>query len=447
MPSRRSSAPTYRRHAKSDSARCWVNGKWVQLGKYDSPESHAEFARIVAEHAAQKVGGASGPNPATSIDEILLAYLKNAGVYYRTADGKPTNEVAEIKRSIVPLRKLYGHTPAAEFGPRALAAVRNVMVSAGWCRTLINRRMDRVKRAFKWATSEELIPVAVYHALRTLPGLKKGRSEARESEPVKPVEPEHVTALLPHLSAQVRAMVELQRYTGMRPGEACALTLAEVDRSADLSVYRPGQHKTAHRGGRREIVLGPKARAALVAFLLRSGRPPEGFEHVELNNPDHRDARRVMADAYQDVGRDRDAELLRDVGRPVVLVAGCVVDPQAPLFRPADSRAEWAKAARSKRKSKVPPSQTNRRKADPEKQPGAVYGVAAYGFAVRKAADKAGVPHWHPNQLRHTFATEVRRAYGVEAAQVLLGHARVDVTQVYAERDFALAARVAAEIG
>jgi site-specific recombinase XerC len=54
---------------------------------------------------------------------------------------------------------------------------------------------------------------------------------------------------------------------------------------------------------------------------------------------------------------------------------------------------------------------------------------------------------WHPNQLRHTYATGVRKLYGLEAAQVLLGHARADVTQVYAERDWGLALRVAAEAG
>jgi len=66
--------------------------------------------------------------------------------------------------------------------------------------------------------------------------------------------------------------------------------------------------------------------------------------------------------------------------------------------------------------------------------------------AVKRAALKAGLTHWHPNQLRHTFATQVRKQHGLEAAQVLLGHARADVTQVYAERDGALAATVAAKI-
>ena len=211
-------------------------------------------------------------------------------------------------------------------------------------------------------------------------------------------------------------------------------------------VVPPRQHKTAHHGRERAIPLGPKARTVLATFLLRDGAPPDGFGHVEPNNPDHHDARLVMADAYEEAGRIRDAELLR-AGELVEFVSGCVVDPLAPLFSPAAARAEWARAARSKRKSKVPPSQMNRRKATPARVPGAVYKVTAYGYAVRKAADKAGVTHWHPNQLRHTFATEVRRAHGPEAAQVLLGHSRADVTQVYAERDEQLATEIAAKIG
>ena len=54
---------------------------------------------------------------------------------------------------------------------------------------------------------------------------------------------------------------------------------------------------------------------------------------------------------------------------------------------------------------------------------------------------------WAPNRLRHSFGTLVRKDYGLEAAQVLLGHARADVTQVYAERNAALAAAVAEKIG
>jgi len=41
----------------------------------------------------------------------------------------------------------------------------------------------------------------------------------------------------------------------------------------------------------------------------------------------------------------------------------------------------------------------------------------------------------------------VRRRFGLEAAQVSLGHAQAQVTEVYAERDLALAAKVARQIG
>ena len=54
---------------------------------------------------------------------------------------------------------------------------------------------------------------------------------------------------------------------------------------------------------------------------------------------------------------------------------------------------------------------------------------------------------WSPNQLRHAAASSVRRQFGLEAAQCVLGHAKADVTQVYAERDMALAAEVMGKIG
>src|SRR5262249_13729268 len=148
-------------------------------------------------------------------------------------------------------------------------------------------------------------------------------------EPVRPVDPTHVTATLPFLGRHLRAMIELQQVTGMRPGEVCKLKLAEVDRSGDLWFYRPVRHKTAHRGKDRVIPLGPRAQAVVVAFVRGDHTPPDGFDQTALNNVTDR---RAMADAYQEAGRVRDAELLRDTAQPVVLVAGCVVDPVVTLF-------------------------------------------------------------------------------------------------------------------
>ena len=104
----------------------------------------------------------------------------------------------------------------------ALKAVRQAMIDAGRCRTLINKDVSRIRALFRWAVEQELLPVAVQQALQTVAGLRKGRSAAREAEPVGPVPVEVVEATLPHLSPQVAAMVRLQLLTGARPGEVVA---------------------------------------------------------------------------------------------------------------------------------------------------------------------------------------------------------------------------------
>jgi hypothetical protein len=132
-------------------------------------------------------------------------------------------------------------------------------------------------------------------------------------------------------------------------------------------------------------------------------------------------------------------------------------------FSPAESVQRLKAERRAKRKTPVQPSQVDRRKAKPQRKPADRYRKDAYNWAIRRACDKAdliahaanpGVPaetrivsRWHPNQLRHSAGTEIRQRFGLEAAQVVLGHSRADVTQIYAERDLTLAAKVAAAVG
>lgn len=63
------------------------------------------------------------------------------------------------------------------------------------------------------------------------------------------------------------------------------------------------------------------------------------------------------------------------------------------------------------------------------------YARNTVSHAVRKACVTHGIPRWHPHQLRHAAATEIRSRFGLEAAQVVLGHCEIGVTQVYAEAD------------
>ncbi len=47
--------------------------------------------------------------------------------------------------------------------------------------------------------------------------------------------------------------------------------------------------------------------------------------------------------------------------------------------------------------------------------------------------------HWHPHQLRHSAATELRKEFGLETARIILGHKSAEITETYAERDQQLA--------
>lgn len=90
-----------------------------------------------------------------------------------------------MKRALRPLRKLYGTTAAAEFGPLALKAVRQHMIDElGSCRRSVNNNINRVRQLFKWGVENELVPASVHHELMAVIGLKVGRSGAVESEPV-----------------------------------------------------------------------------------------------------------------------------------------------------------------------------------------------------------------------------------------------------------------------
>ena len=128
-------------------------------------------------------------------------------------------EQSHFRTVLSMVRKLYGNTLAVEFGPMSLKTVREQMVAKGWSRLYLNQQTMRVKRIFRWAVENELLPGGIYHALQAVPGLKRGRSRAKESTPVRPVPQELIDAVKPFVSRQVWAMIQLQLLTGARSGE------------------------------------------------------------------------------------------------------------------------------------------------------------------------------------------------------------------------------------
>ena len=410
MPKLSHSLPKYRCHKASGQAIVTLAGKHHYLGPYGTKASRLEYDRLIAEWVAN--GRSASPHSRESdvtVIEVAARYWKFAEGYYRK-QGSPTGTLRFIRHALRPLKTLYGPRPAASFGPLALKAVQQTLIESGTAkltkpatgtnnekrrpsRRYVNDCVAVIKRMFRWAASEELVPVTVYQALVTVPGLRKGRTAARETGPVLPVSDAVVDATLVQLPTVVADMVRFQRLTGCRPGEVCSLRPCDVDRSATLWRYVPSTHKTEHFGRGRTIVIGPKAQAVLRAYLLR--------------------------------------------------------DATSFCFSPAESEEKRRQDAHARRRT--PLSYGNRpgmgRRTKAKRKPKDRYVKDSYARAIQRATKKAGVESWSPNRLRHTAATEIRRQFGLEAAQVTLGHARADVTQVYAERDLSLAERVAKEVG
>ncbi|MCA8994174.1 MAG: hypothetical protein KDA88_19495 [Planctomycetaceae bacterium] len=212
MP-RKSKVPSYSHHKASGRAVVRIGGRDHYLGAYGSDESHAAYARLIAEWRFQKKAARekpkSLPTPSRTImtvSEVMVKYRDFAIGYY-TKNGEPNKEFVEMRIALKPVRELYGDTPACDFGPLKLQAVRQKMIDDGLSRGVINNRINRIRRFFKWSVAEELVPPSVMEGLRAVAGLKRGRTNAREAKPVQPVPDEFVDAVLPYVAPPVAAMI------------------------------------------------------------------------------------------------------------------------------------------------------------------------------------------------------------------------------------------------
>jgi integrase len=317
-------------------------------------------------------------------DELLVKELV-LGYYNHAVATMRSGEAEKIKAALRPVRELYGDTKASAFSSLAFKAVRLKLIEAGLCITTIRQRMGLVRRMVAWGVENEMLPADALQRIEAVSGLRAGRDGVKPSRKVAPAPQEHIEAILPHLNLTVRAMVALQALTGMRPGEVCAMTTGQIDRNANPWIYQPARHKTLDLGKDRMIPLGPRAQELLMPWLK--------------------------------------------------------ADPEAPLFSPREAVArEFANRGRNGERARKP-------KASPKRQPRDQYDKNSYKAAVARACVRAGIPVFRPNRIRHSFGTRVRRDYGLEAAQVLLGHSKADVTQLYAECNQALARDVALKIG
>jgi hypothetical protein len=207
--------------------------------------------------------------------------------------------------------------------------------------------------------------------------------------------------------AVARKGLVLVKYHGQRARASEKATCAADNSTSDAEKDLSHQDASATERGRSETGKDKTAWVQEAAFPLRNG--------------------------IASTGADRTGPRKKR-SHPMLLLLAIVAAIAA--YLPAEDLAECEQAL-----------QRCRRKANPKKGPREAYTTRTYGDAVKAACERHRIEPWHPHQLRHSAATEIRKRFGLEGARAALGHQTLIVTEEYAERDLTRAARVAAELG
>lgn len=281
-----------------------------------------------------------------------------------------------------------------------------------------NSLLSVIQQSVRMAHTEwGRVPQAVAWALSQVQGLKAGRSPARESEEVPPVADDLIAATTPHLGKTVAAMVQFQRLTGCRPDEVCVIRGCDLEANGEYWIYRPYTHKTEHHGKERWIAVGPRATRIIQPFLKPDTSAflfsPAGalaeweFKSGQKQHP------RTLRECYD--ARSYRQAVHRACDRAFPL-------PRK-LARAAKLIATWGR----------------RRKGQP---------LRPMLVKFQEQIDAWRESHrWNPNQLRHSWATAVRKQFGIEEAAIGLGHSDIKTAEIYAERDRSKAMEVARMVG
>lgn len=353
--------PSYRIHKPSGRAVVTLSGHDHYLGEHGSEASRREYDRLIALWLANGREPLESKLECSTVSDVADEFIAWARRYYRKGD-RETSQVAIVVAAMHDLTRLFGGEDAHSFGPLKLELLMSHWVRNGVSRDLINRQAKIVRQAFRHAVRHQVIAPAIWEGIRAVPGLRQGRTEARETPGVNPVPNADLQRVIRHLGhSHLSAMISLQLFTGMRPGEIVSMTRDRIDMGNSPWAYNPSTHKSEHHGKGRVIYLGPLARRVLAS---------------------------ILSDCQDDIG--------------------------LPIFH------------------------TSR---------GNPHTIRSYREALALACWHAGVRIFTPHQLRHNYATMIRSELGIEAAKIMLGHSRVETTQIYAEADERKAREVAETLG
>ncbi len=221
-------------------ARIYVRGLLVRESLHTAdPEVAAK--RLVVLRRRRERGDYQPPaERRVTVDELLDDLLVHLEVQGRASLPKAKSHAKAVREEL-------GHRRAGELETAAIEQVAQAWLREGAARATVNRRLEALGRAYRIA--QKRTPPKVrsvpYIPLLHLDNVRSGFIEGADLE-----------RLLPHLDQDLADFVEWCYFTGMRKGEAAALTWPMLDRSGDPWTLRVPGAITKNREGRSLPVVG-----------------------------------------------------------------------------------------------------------------------------------------------------------------------------------------------
>lgn len=360
-----------------------INGKRIYLGKYGSQEAAQNYARYIAEWSISPTN--ISPIGKSVVDTLAVAFLDY------TKENCCKSDYSNAKTALRILLNVYSGYPIELFSPKCLKAVQEQFVKQKskygkpYSRQYCNKLTNIIKGIFRWGVVQEIVPASVAEALKFVPVLRQGKTEAPDTIPRTDVSDKVVKATLPYLSPTIAAMVQVQQESCMRPNEVCRMHVGDIDMSNEIWMYCPMKHKNTWRGHRRIIPLGKPEQELIAPRLI--GKTPE----QAVFSPIDAVKEKKGCDTIYRKNRKR----------------------HVPEFYTVDSYGRYIKRSIIKANKTLP--------------------------------DNEKIPHWTPYQLRHASVTELSMKYGRDAARAVAGHKTIGVTGDYDHSDVKIAVKIAKE--
>lgn len=256
------------------------------LGPTGSHQARENYLHRVAELEKGLYERANRQTTLT-VKDAAAEFVRAANQEYPPTSQEPEN----LRLSLKPVWILFGSLPVADFGPDQLRIVQAAMadgswmsesdkaeyrrrkIPIGWCRNVVNRRVVRVRTAWRWLEERRLAPPGSWVALKCVRCLKKTARNVRHTPKRKPTSREDLDLVLPHCSPPVAAMIELQWLAGMRSKEVRLMRGEEIEAGGEVWRYMPGTHKNDWRedAPARVVALGPQCQEIMRPWLRTSG--------------------------------------------------------------------------------------------------------------------------------------------------------------------------------